>query len=61
MYSWIPFFTQLANKLLAYEARQPELVAMLRDAGVDAGLMDRDKDGKEFRYRRSIRLPSSRR
>jgi 5-methylcytosine-specific restriction protein B len=48
MYSWIPFFTELASKLLTYEDRQPELVTMLREAGVEGGLTDRDKAGREF-------------
>jgi len=48
MYSWIPFFTEMAQRLLAYEARQPELVTMLRKAGVQSGLTDRGTGGKEF-------------
>jgi hypothetical protein len=48
MYSWIPFFAELANKLLAYEARQPELVALLRNSGVEAGATDHDNEDKEF-------------
>ena len=32
--TWQPFFHDLAHKLLEYEDRQPELVQLLRDAGV---------------------------
>lgn len=45
MYSWVPFFTEMAQKLLEYEGRQPDLVAMLRDTGVSGGLSDRDEKG----------------
>lgn len=32
--SWPPFFRDLARKLLAYQQRQPELIQVLRDAGI---------------------------
>lgn len=48
MYTWIPFFSELANQLLAYRAQQPELVAMLRNAGVQAGLTDHEKEDRAF-------------
>lgn len=44
-YSWIDTFSALANKLSEYENRQPELVAILRNIGVDKGLEDFLKDG----------------
>ena len=32
--TWKPFFRELATRLLDYEDRQPELIQMLRDAGI---------------------------
>lgn len=48
-FTWIPFFEELATKLVKYRERQPELVQILIDAGVVSGLQDRDKeDGEEY-------------
>jgi hypothetical protein len=46
VFSWIPFFEELAARLGAYRDRQPELVQYLRQAGVENGLQDRmSEDG----------------
>jgi hypothetical protein len=50
MFSWIPFYEELATHLLAYENRQPELAAMLDRLtvkGLKVGTL------KEF-YRRAL-------
>jgi hypothetical protein len=31
MFTWIPIYTELARKILAYRSRQSELVEMLKD------------------------------
>jgi len=41
-FTWVPFFEELATKLGEYRDRQPELVQLLVDAGVEKGLMDQD-------------------
>jgi len=50
-FTWIPFYTELANKLLSYRDRQAELLALLGDlrkAGVKvSSLVDKDTNGKE--------------
>lgn len=43
MYSWVPTHKAIAQKLLAYEHRQKELIQILRDAG-ETILNDKDKD-----------------
>ncbi len=47
-YTWVPFMVELGQKLLAYETRQAELVDLLREAGVDKGLTDKDAEGKSI-------------
>jgi hypothetical protein len=47
-FTWVPFMVELGQKLLAYETRQSELVDLLREAGVEAGLTDRDAEGKSI-------------
>jgi 5-methylcytosine-specific restriction protein B len=46
--TWVPFFTELAKRLLDYEDRQLELIAILRsarEAGIPVyGLVDHDGD-----------------
>jgi 5-methylcytosine-specific restriction protein B len=39
---------ELGQKLLAYEKRQSELVDLLREAGVEAGITDKDTEGKRI-------------
>lgn len=48
MYSWIPFFRELGQKVLAYESRQLELIAFLRETGITFGLFDKDVEGKQI-------------
>jgi len=48
MYSWIPFFRELGQKVLAYESRQLELIGFLRDTGVTYGLFDKDAEGNQI-------------
>lgn len=50
-YSWKDTFSALANKLADYEDRQPELVTILRDIGVDKGLEDFLEDGSHPRLK----------
>lgn len=44
-FTWAPFFKELAQKLRAYEGRQPELIAILKRVGIEQGLMDQDAEG----------------
>jgi len=44
-YSWVPAFKALGDWLAGYENRQPELVQILRDIGIDKGLEDELADG----------------
>lgn len=44
-FTWIPVFKAVADWLAGYEARQPELVGILKSVGIDTGLDDRDKNG----------------
>lgn len=44
MYTWVPTHKAIAEKLLAYENRQQELIAILKDAG-ETILNDIDADG----------------
>lgn len=45
-YSWAPLFKEIAHRLLDYEDRQPELVALLKKVGITSGLEDRDGEKK---------------
>jgi hypothetical protein len=49
-FTWIPFYKELADKLLAYRDRQGELIAVLKqlkDRGLPIiSLTDKDKKGK---------------
>jgi 5-methylcytosine-specific restriction protein B len=44
MYTWVPFFEELGQKLAAYETNQSQLVALLQQAGVKTGA-DQYTDG----------------
>lgn len=46
-YNWVPLFKAIANWIADYEERQPELVQILRDIGVDNGLEDELSDGSK--------------
>ena len=50
-FTWIPFYTELAGKLLAYRDRQGELIALLKelkDQGIPVTrLIDKDKKDKD--------------
>ncbi len=43
-YTWVPAFKAIADWLSGYEDRQPELIQILRDIGVDKGLDDKLPD-----------------
>ncbi|MGV2862121.1 HNH endonuclease [Achromobacter spanius] len=45
-FEWVPFFEELADKLLAYRHKQRELVQILESAGVN-GLVDQDSLGHD--------------
>lgn len=45
-FTWIPVFKAVADWLVGYESRQPELIEILRRVGIDAGLEDKDKTGE---------------
>ena len=51
-FTWIPFYKELADKLLVYRARQAELLALLNElksGGVPViSLVDKDKNGKNI-------------
>lgn len=44
-FTWIPVFKAVAAWLVDYESRQPELVGVLKEVGIDAGLDDKDETG----------------
>ncbi|CAN4280788.1 AAA family ATPase [Pseudoxanthomonas sp. LjRoot125] len=44
-FTWIPVFKAVASWLVDYENRQPELVGILKEVGIDAGLDDKDETG----------------
>lgn len=46
-YTWVPFYTEMAQRLASYRDRQPELVAMLKAAGIASGLTDQHPAGQE--------------
>ena len=52
MFTWLPLYQQLAHKVLEFEDRQGELIALLRgfaERGLDVGaLEDKDADGNRF-------------
>ncbi|HET9587773.1 MAG TPA: AAA family ATPase [Anaerolineales bacterium] len=54
-FTWIPIYQELADKLAAWEDRQPELVALLEDLRaqgyVITPLQDRDGEGARFLLR----------
>lgn len=47
-YTWVPAFQEVSNWISKYERRQPELVQILKDIGVDNGLEDELADGSKF-------------
>jgi 5-methylcytosine-specific restriction protein B len=53
-FTWIPFFKELAQKLLSYKDRQPELIDFLEELRDQKGLLiiptkDIDSAGEEIR------------
>lgn len=46
-FDWVPFYEEMAKKLLDYRRKQTELVKILRDSGV-GGLADQNPKGKEI-------------
>ncbi len=47
MFTWVPTHKAIAEKLLAYENRQQELIQILKDAG-ETVLNDMDEEGNRF-------------
>ncbi|MDQ3546951.1 MAG: EVE domain-containing protein [Verrucomicrobiota bacterium] len=51
-FTWIPLYSEIAHRLLQFENRQDELVALLREfleRGLQVGALDdKDADGKRF-------------
>lgn len=43
-FDWVPFYEEMANKLLAFRTDQPALVRVLQTSGV-GGLQDQDPEG----------------
>ncbi len=50
MFTWVPTHKAIAEKLLAYENRQQELIQILKDAG-ETILNDMDDDGQTIELR----------
>jgi len=46
-YSWVPFYSEMAESLLRYRGNQKELIGILKDAGVN-GLTDQYPKGKKI-------------
>lgn len=46
-YSWVPVFKKVGNWIADYENKQPELVKILREIGVDKGLEDEFSNGRK--------------
>jgi len=44
-FTWIPSFTAVSSWLKDYEERQPELISILKEIGISAGLDDQDAAG----------------
>jgi len=44
-FDWVPFYKEMAKKLLGYRNKQTELIDILRESGV-GGLEDKDAKGK---------------
>jgi len=44
-FDWVPFYEEMAQKLIEYRDKQPTLIKILKDAGVN-GLMDQNPKGK---------------
>ena len=42
-FTWISVFKAVAAWLVDYEGRQPELVGILKEVGIDVGLDDKDE------------------
>lgn len=45
-FTWIPVFRAAADWLANFEARQPELIRILKEVGIDRGLDDKDQHGR---------------
>ena len=41
-FSWMPVFQAMTDKLSQFESNQSQLVAWLKEAGIEAGITDRD-------------------
>lgn len=47
-FEWVPFFKELASKILAYEKNQGDLIGYLIKAGVEVGFNDQNPKGSTF-------------
>ncbi|WP_303748004.1 AAA family ATPase [Stenotrophomonas pigmentata] len=45
-FTWIPVFRAVAEWVGGFEARQPELIQVLKEVGIDAGLEDKDENAQ---------------
>lgn len=46
-FDWVPFYSEMAQRLLKYRSKQPTLIQMLKDAGVN-GLTDQNPKNKQI-------------
>ena len=47
-FDWVPFFEELAKKLIQYRSNQSALIQVLREAGVEKGLEDQSPKDKNI-------------
>lgn len=47
-FDWVPFFKEMAKRLLAFRTKQSELIDILKRAGVAKGLTDEKPKGKKI-------------
>ena len=51
LFTWVPLYTELAQKLLEFERKQIDLIAMIkqmRDKGLPTiSIVDKGKDGRQ--------------
>ncbi|MDQ7797867.1 MAG: AAA family ATPase [Candidatus Edwardsbacteria bacterium] len=49
-YSWVPFYEELATKLLQYENKQKQLADILINSGVVGGFLDKDENRRDIKF-----------
>ncbi len=47
-FTWVPFFQEISRKLLDFEDRQEELIAVLQNVGISEGFNDKDQAGSNI-------------